>query len=74
LLLALLPEPVYDWYVDGGELWGLSPQVDQQIAGVTMSVEQAIVFFAVFAIYFFRFLAEEEAGGRPAQKMGGSAY
>jgi hypothetical protein len=39
-----------------------------------MSVEQAIVFFAVFAIYFFRFLAEEEAGGRPAQKMGGSAY
>jgi putative membrane protein len=74
LLLALLPEPVYDWYVDGGGLWGLSPHVDQQIAGVTMSVEQAIVFFAVFAIFFFRFLAEEEAGGRPAQKMGRSAY
>jgi putative membrane protein len=74
LLLALLPEPVYDWYVDGGGLWGVSPHVDQQIAGVTMSVEQAIVFFAVFAIFFFRFLAEEEAGGRPAQKMGRSAY
>jgi cytochrome c oxidase assembly factor CtaG len=74
LLLALLPEPVYDWYVDGGGLWGLSPHVDQQIAGVTMSVEQAIVFFAVFAIFFFRFLAEEESGGRPAEKIGRSAY
>lgn len=61
LLLALLPEPVYDWYVEGGGLWGLSPAADQQVAGVTMSVEQAIVFFAVFAIFFFRFLAEEEA-------------
>jgi putative membrane protein len=61
LLLALLPEPAYDWYVEGGGLWGLSPHTDQQIAGVTMSVEQAIVFFAAFAIFFFRFLAEEEA-------------
>ena len=26
-----------------------------------MSVEQAIVFFAIFAVFFFRFLAEEEA-------------
>jgi putative membrane protein len=61
LLLALLPEPAYDWYVEGGGLWGLSPHTDQQIAGVTMSVEQAVVFFAAFAIFFFRFLAEEEA-------------
>jgi cytochrome c oxidase assembly factor CtaG len=74
LLLALLPEPIYDWYVDGGGLWGLSPHADQQIAGVTMSVEQAIVFFAVFAVFFFRFLAEEEAETRPDEKMGRSAY
>jgi putative membrane protein len=67
LLLALLPEPAYDWYVEGGGLWGLSPHTDQQIAGVTMSVEQAIVFFAVFAIYFFRFLAEEEADDQAAR-------
>ncbi len=60
LLLALLPEPVYDWYEEGDRLWGLSAHADQQIAGVTMSVEQAIVFFAIFAFFFFRFLAEEE--------------
>jgi putative membrane protein len=74
LLLALLPEPVYDWYVEGGGLWGLSPHADQQLAGVTMSVEQAIVFFAVFAVLFFRFLAEEEADSQPGRNMGRSAF
>jgi putative membrane protein len=75
LLLALLPEPAYDWYAEGDRLWGLSAHTDQQIAGVTMSVEQAIVFFAVFAFFFFRFLAEEEAEpGPPVEKMGRSAY
>ena len=63
LLMALLPEPAYDWYVDGGGLWGLSPEADQQIAGVTMAMEQAIVFFAVFAFFFSRFLASEELAG-----------
>jgi hypothetical protein len=33
---------------------------DQQIAGVTMAVEQAVVFFAIFTMYLFRFLREEE--------------
>jgi putative membrane protein len=75
LLLALLPEPAYDWYVEGDRLWGLSAHADQQIAGVTMSVEQAIVFFAIFAVFFFRFLAEEEAAEGPSpEKIGRSAY
>ena len=74
LLLALLPKPAYDWYREGGGFWGLTPQADQQLAGVAMSVEQAAVFFAVFALFFFRFLAEEETGPSPAEKMGRSAY
>lgn len=62
LLLALIPEPVYEFYVDAPrELWGLSPLVDQQIAGVTMSLEQAFVFFAAFALFFARFLREQDA-------------
>ena len=60
LLLALAPDAAYDYYVEGGGLWGLGAQSDQQIAGVTMAVEQAVVFFVVFAIFFFRFLADEE--------------
>lgn len=63
LLLALLPRPIYDFYKDAPQLWGLSDLTDQQIAGVTMAVEQAIVFFAVFAWYFMRFLRTEHISG-----------
>jgi putative membrane protein len=61
LVMALVPDPIYDFYVDAPErLWGLSAIEDQQLAGLLMAVEQAIVFFAVFAVCFLRFLAEEE--------------
>jgi cytochrome c oxidase assembly factor CtaG len=62
LLLALVPEPVYDYYTETPGLWGLTPLEDQQIAGVLMTVSEAIVFFTVFAFFFVRFMAEEEAG------------
>jgi cytochrome c oxidase assembly factor CtaG len=61
LLLALLPESIYDFYEHAPRLWGLSPLEDQQIAGVTMASEQAAVFFAAFTVYFLRFLSSEEA-------------
>jgi putative membrane protein len=62
LLLALVPKPVYDFYVDARpRVWGLSALADQQIAGVTMASEQAIVLFVVFLFWFRRFLAEEGA-------------
>jgi len=61
LVLALVPDAVYDFYVDAPErLWGLSALEDQQLAGILMAVEQASVFFAVFAVLFLRFLTEEE--------------
>jgi cytochrome c oxidase assembly factor CtaG len=63
LLLALLPRPVYGFYKDASQLWGLSDLTDQQIAGVSMVFEQAIVFFAVFAHYFLRFLRTEQIAG-----------
>jgi putative membrane protein len=61
LLLTLLPRPVYDFYEHAPRLWGLSPLADQELAGVTMASEQALVLFAVFLYWFRRFLAEEGA-------------
>jgi putative membrane protein len=61
LLLALLPRAVYEFYADAPRLWGLSPLGDQQIAGLTMAAEQAVVFFAAFAHFFLRFLREEDS-------------
>jgi putative membrane protein len=63
LLLALLPRPIYETYRDAAPTWGLSALADQQIAGVTMAVEQAVVLFTVFAAFFLRFLAEEQRAG-----------
>ena len=61
LVMALVPEPIYDFYADGPGLWGLSPIKDQQIAGVSMAVAEAVVFFAAFALFFARFFAEQDA-------------
>ena len=61
LMMALVPEPIYDFYEQAPRLWGLSPILDQQIAGVSMAAAEAVVFFAVFALFFARFLAEQDA-------------
>jgi putative membrane protein len=60
LLFALLPKAIYPFYVHASpRVWGLSPLTDQEIAGVTMASEQAVVLFLVFFFWFRRFLAEE---------------
>jgi cytochrome c oxidase assembly factor CtaG len=61
LVMALVPEPIYDFYADGPGLWGLSALFDQQIAGVSMAAAEAVVFFAAFAFYVTRFFAEQDA-------------
>jgi putative membrane protein len=61
LVLALFPDAIYDFYVEAHHrVWGLSALEDQQLGGMLMTVEQAVVFFLVFAYWFFRFLGEEE--------------
>lgn len=61
LLLALLPSAIYSFYEHAPRLWGLSPLADQQLGGVAMAGEQAVVFFYACALYFGRFLREEDA-------------
>ena len=63
LLLALLPHPAYRFYEHAPRLWGLSQLTDQQLAGLTMAVEQAIVFFGAFTVYLSRFLRSEAIAG-----------
>ena len=65
LLLALLPDPLYDFYADAS-LWGLTPLEDQQLAGLTMAAEQSVVFFAVFSYFFVRWMSAADADERAA--------
>jgi putative membrane protein len=61
LVLALVQTPVYSVYEHAPlRLWGISALTDQQLGGVTMAGEQALVFFVVFAYWFLRFLSEQE--------------
>jgi cytochrome c oxidase assembly factor CtaG len=61
LLLALIPSAVYDFYEQAPRLWGLTPIGDQQLAGLTMAAEEAVVFFAAFGVFFVRFMRREES-------------
>ena len=61
LLLALIPNAVYDFYEHAPRVWGWSPLADQQVAGLTMAAEEAAVFFGAFAVYFVRFMRREDA-------------
>ena len=63
LVLALIPRPIYGFYAHAPRTWGPSPLADQQIAGVTMAVEEAVVFFAVFVACMRRFLQQEQLEG-----------
>jgi cytochrome c oxidase assembly factor CtaG len=63
LVLALVPSPMYSFYENAPRTWGPSPLGDQQLAGVTMALEQAVVFAAVFAAFLRRFFEEERLEG-----------
>jgi len=63
LALAMIPRPIYSFYAHAPRTWGPSAESDQQIAGVTMAAEEALVFFAVFTVYLLRFLQEEQMAG-----------
>ena len=63
LLMALIPRAIYSFYAQAPRTWGPGPLADQQIAGVTMAAEEAIVFFGAFVAYFLRFLEDEQASG-----------
>lgn len=66
LLLALIPRAIYPFYVHAPRTWGPSPLADQQIAGVTMAAEEALVFFGAFSAFLLRFLRDEQAAGLAA--------
>jgi cytochrome c oxidase assembly factor CtaG len=59
LALTFAP-PVYDYYENRPErLWGITAEQDQNLGGILMSTEQALVFFAAIVWLLVRLLREE---------------
>lgn len=54
----------YGFYEEAPRLWGLSPVEDQNLGGVLMTGEQALVFLAAIVYFLVRLLHEEEAKER----------
>jgi putative membrane protein len=61
LLLLASGSAVYDYYETAPRLWGVSPLIDQQIAGVIMGALGEAASFVAITFLFFRFLDREEA-------------
>ena len=51
---------LYPYYERGEELWGISPEADQALAGTVMMIEGSIVTLAVLAWLFLRLARESE--------------
>jgi cytochrome c oxidase assembly factor CtaG len=61
LALTFAP-PVYDYYETLPErLWGITAEQDQNLGGILMSTEQALVFFAAIVWLLLRLFREEAA-------------
>lgn len=59
LALTFSP-PLYDYYASRPErLWGISAEKDQNLGGILMSTEQALVFFAAIVWLLARLFREE---------------
>jgi cytochrome c oxidase assembly factor CtaG len=59
LALTFSP-PIYDYYASLPErLWGVSAEEDQNLGGILMSTEQALVFFAAIVWLLVRLFREE---------------
>ena len=59
LALTFAP-PIYDYYEERPErLWGITAEQDQNLGGILMSTEQAVVFFAAIVWLLVRLFREE---------------
>jgi cytochrome c oxidase assembly factor CtaG len=61
LALTFSTSAFYDYYVAAPRLWGLSPEEDQNLGGVLMSAEQALIFLTAIGYFVARLIPEAEA-------------
>jgi Predicted membrane protein len=58
---------IYPFYATAPRLFGISPEVDQVLAGVIMKVGMSLVYVPILIAIFFRWVQQEESGPRATQ-------
>lgn len=51
--------PLYQWYVDAPEIWGVGDVTDQQIGAIIMKVGGGVLFMSLVIVAFFRWSRDE---------------
>jgi len=59
--------PLYRGYEDFPHLWGLTTLEDQRVAGLIMKIGAGVLLWALIAVIFFRWAAEEDRRNLPRQ-------
>jgi len=70
IAITFAPDALYDFYVDGPRVWGLSAGDDQAVAGAIMAVEQSVVMGIALAYLFVKALAQSEEADERADRYG----
>jgi putative membrane protein len=63
-------KPLYKVYEGLPHLWGATTLEDQRIAGLIMKIGAGLLIWAIIAVIFFRWAAEEERADRPLDPPG----
>jgi putative membrane protein len=71
LLFTIARHPFYDFYARAPRLWGLSPVVDQQLAGVVMFGAGNLIYFAAVVVVFWRVFGDPARDEEDAQRASG---
>ena len=71
LIFTVAPHAFYDFYARAPRLWGLSPVVDQQLAGVIMFGVGNLIYFAAIVAVFWRMFGDPAHDEEQAQRAPG---
>lgn len=69
IAIAFAPASFYPFYEHHPHYWGLSPSVDQSMAGLVMALEQSVVTGIALTWLFVRMLTESEREAQRAERF-----
>jgi len=70
IVITFAPDALYAFYENRGDVWGMTPATDQQVAGALMAVEQSLVMGAALAWLFIRMLGESQRTDERGERFG----
>jgi cytochrome c oxidase assembly factor CtaG len=73
IIITFAPRAIYSFYSAQGDVWGMSPHTDQEVAGALMAVEQSIVMGIALAWLFVRMLDESQRSDERAERYASTA-